>query len=165
MKAMRVNFIPTDYFLGMFIGFNAILTPVYASTVVPLIVLFFIIILISRNSVSTQSKTIVSLLGLHVLWIFLSAYVNNANIGVVLKDVSGPILLITIFLLRISRSFVKGLCTMLAVLFFIDFSFNVSILTFGFDLLGRDEIKRPDDYFPRLSGVYYHPFHSINIIS
>ena len=44
MKAMRVNFIPTDYFLGMFIGFNAILTPVYASTVVPLIVLFFIII-------------------------------------------------------------------------------------------------------------------------
>ena len=161
---MRANFKSQDYVTGVLIGLVLILYPFNPFATLPVLLFLFIAILISREVAITQSKTLIVLLGGHILWIFFSFYMNNANIGVVLKDIAAPIFLICIFLLRISHSLVKGVCVAVAVLFFIDFAFNVSIVVFEVDLFGRGEIKRPTDLFPRLTGVFYHPFHSINIM-
>ena len=71
-------------------------------------------------------------------------------------------LLITTLVRRPNR-FIAGLCLPLLILFLGDFFFNIWAVATGSDPFGREASFRPGDFLPRLGGLFYHPFYSINI--
>lgn len=80
-----------------------------------------------------------------------------------LQSLSVDFVLLAAFCVRKDDDFFEGLGRPLVALFMVDLLFNASSLVLGADPLGRVLGSRPDDVIPRLGGLFYHPFVSINI--
>jgi hypothetical protein len=73
------------------------------------------------------------------------------------------LIFLVMLLVRKREAFFRGIAKPLFALFVLDALFNAWTLAFGSDPLGRVADARPDDFMPRLGGLFFHPFASINI--
>ena len=148
---------------GFFFGLALVLTLIKLSIGLPALLLY--IIMHIKELRTTRLKFIILLLIVFkIIWmILIHILLSNKSHFSLLQTLTPDIILSSMLLLRINLIFLKGFFIPLICLFIVDFIFNLSLYLFGFDLVGRGQALRDDDFLPRLSGVFGHPFYSINI--
>lgn len=102
-------------------------------------------------------------LGLTIVWMLvIQTMVGNRDTLSVFSACLGPVILFLSTFLRVNERVVAKIFRVLFALFLVDFLFNISVILFGVDLVGRGGSLREGDYLQRLGGVVGHPFASVN---
>ena len=119
----------------------------------------------SRNLYwSQEAKVLLALLGLKVGWVgTVVLFRGTSQPASLLPLLAFDFTLLITMLIRRPNRFNAGLCISLLLLFLGDMFFNGWTVVAGSDPLGREASFRPGDFLPRLGGLFYHPFYSINI--
>ncbi len=159
---MKFNYTPTMRD-GIAVGLLLILGLAKAAIGLPLILAY--LLLTTRNvALNYKDLTLFLLIVTKVVWL-CAVYLLNNNTPFLpfAVRVSGDIVLLTAVLIRKEEKFFHGLAIPVFGLLLVDAAFNGWAVVFGSDPFGRQIVARPDDYLPRMGGVFYHPFYSINI--
>ena len=148
---------------GIVVGIILVLGLLDAAIGLPL--LFLYLLLIGKKlSLERKYLPIVLLLLLKVFWItMVSIAYEDGAIFSYFRTISVDIMILLTIFLKKDKSFYRGLFIPIAVLFAVDLVFNIWTPLFGADPLGRVAVARPDDIIPRLGGIFFHPYYSINI--
>ncbi len=96
------------------------------------------------------------------LWSINLFYSSKSWFNMLQISVGSTILIIMLFV-DLSTKFIEKMLKSIYLLFIFDFLFNLSIYIYGTDPLGRGAAIRPGDFFPRVGGIFGHPFYSVNI--
>jgi len=88
---------------------------------------------------------------------------SQKSLFTLIQSLSSDILLLLILFIKLDSDDLRKFIFPLAGLFFIDLFFNLSLLIFGVDPLGRLSGLRPGDFTPRLHGVFGNPMFTIAI--
>jgi hypothetical protein len=148
---------------GIVAGIILVLGLLDAAIGLPLLFLY-LILTGKKLSLNKNNGLIVSLLLIKVLWIsLLFIYFKKGSFFCFFQTIGMDLMILLTFFLRKDEDFYRGLFSPIAVLFAVDFIFNIWSHLFGMDPLGRIAITRPDDIIPRVGGIFFHPFYSINI--
>lgn len=111
-----------------------------------------------------EYRIILALVMIKVFWI-LGIYLgfSNKDFYFIIQVLAPDIMLLTMIFILLNPKFLDKMFKPIILLFFVDFMFNLSIYLLGADPLGRGGGNARDDMFPRLTGVFGHPYYSINI--
>jgi hypothetical protein len=154
----------SDYKSGQAFGLLLILSLYNLSIGLPI---FFVYILLFMSHGITRSNMLIFIMVLaQILWIvIITLTYKTTPFLILMQQCSTSAILILMMFTPLSARFINGMLKSLAYLFIVDLIFNISLIIFGVDLLGREAQLRPGDFFPRIGGVFGHPFYSANISS
>ncbi len=148
---------------GIVVGIILVLGLFGEAIGLPLLVLY-LFLFGKKPSLNRKHLPIVLLILLKVLWITVVSIVyNHGTIYSYCQIISVDIMILLTIFIKKDKGFYKGLFVAIALLFAADLTFNIWIYLFGADPLGRIVGTRPDDFFHRTGGVFFHAFYSINI--
>jgi hypothetical protein len=129
-------------------------------------IVFGLIIMFFKKAKLSNTYEVIAFLLLFKLFCILMIHfligTRNDDLYLVRLITQDIILLIMLFV-PLSRVSVVHILMPIVFLFLIDFMFNISLILFDVDPLGRTVGLRPDDVLLRVGGVFNHPFASINI--
>jgi hypothetical protein len=148
---------------GVIFGFIVLIGLV--NTAIGLSILaFYSIIFLSNHRFQVKDNWIFILAIIKVILIILiSLLLSNKNFKHLIPVLMADIVLIVLLFVSVDKKFITGFSYPVFILFFTDLFFNIHTLYFGFNPYGNQILSRPDDFIPRLGGVFEHPFYSINI--
>ncbi len=151
-----------DQIFGYMSGLLVFLVPLNVSILMPisLLVLWFSA---RRYCFYFASKTAFLILLFLVIMLLQIIFLKQNEIVIAMQYLVYPVILFLAFNIYIKKSFLIYFSYAVLTIFFIDYLFNLHVLFYGEDVLGRQINIRPGDFFHRLIGVYGHPFISIGI--
>ena len=128
-------------------------------------VLFSLYITVTfRFTTTPRFKLIAIALCFKCFLILLINYVySEKSLFYLLQTLSTDVFFLLILFLRFDAGDVKKFIRPLIALFFLDLAFNLSLIIFGVDPLGRVSGYRPDDFLLRLHGVFKSPMFTVAI--
>ena len=149
---------------GTLYGLIVAVAPLYLSLFVPIFLMLSCVVMQIRKSLCGHRAILVIFISIKLIWmaiiqITIGQLTLFENIRIFFPD----ILLIIFAFLKPSKKFIQSYFEVLYLLFLCDFLFNLSIVLFGSDLLGRVGALRPGDFFQRVGGIFGHPFTSVQI--
>jgi len=153
-----------DRYLGFFFGLLLIFSQIDLQVGMLVFLGGIALITYDVKDINSDSMALIVIAFFQVSLMFLSTYINDGEMILLIKDIAPMILLLIIIRKNFSSQFVKGVAEVFLILVFVDMIFNIVALLFHIDILGRGVIKRPSDLLPRLGGVFHHPFSSINLM-
>ena len=129
------------------------------------ILIGFLVVFFKKARLPKTYEVIAFLLLLKLFWILSTHFLigTRADDLYLPQLIAQDIILLLMLFISLGRVSVARILTPIIFLFAIDFIFNISILLFDVDPLGRTVGLRVDDILPRAGGVFNHPFASINI--
>ncbi len=152
----------SDYRSGILFGLFLIFS--LANLTIGLVILFVYVLSFLHQRVPRDTLVIVILIFAQVVWTAsINLLFKNTSFILQLQQYSINAILLLMLVTPLSIRFINGMLKSLICLFLVDFLFNLSVLFFGIDLLGRGAQLRADDYLPRVGGLFGHPFYSANI--
>ena len=146
--------------------FGLLLVATLINIKVGLFILFgFITIFFKKVKLSKSYEVIAFLLVLKLVWMLAIHFSIGTRTGDLYLPqlITQDIILLLMLFIPLSRVNAAQILIPIVFLFALDFSFNMSILFFDVDPLGRLIGHRPDDVLPRAGGIFNHAFTSINI--
>src|SRR5260370_40574893 len=148
---------------GLRTGIILVLSLFNTVFIVPLLYIYMFVSS-KRLRVPRDDQAVIALILIKIVWI-VSVFVFFASYSIfaLLQTISIDVTMLLCFVIKKETDFYRGLATPIFVLFAIALTFNVWTVLFGVDPLGRAAFGRPDDIIPRLGGLFFHPFYSINI--
>lgn len=128
-------------------------------------VLFIYLILTGKKlTLERNNELICLLILLKICWItIIFVAFKDGSIYSFFQTIGMDLMILMAFLLRGDERFYKGFFIPIAMLFMVDFFFNSWTFLYDADPLGRIATMRPDDIMPRVGGIFFHPYYSINI--
>ena len=150
---------------GVTVGLLIILGVANPTIGLPLILLYLLLTATRYGPVlNTEDFGLFILIVLKIAW-FSAIYFTykTTPLYAFAQTVSVDAVLLVAMLVRRREGFFEGLAKPIFWLFFVDIAFNIWATVLGADPLGRVAEARPNDYLPRMGGVFFHPFYSINI--
>lgn len=129
------------------------------------ILIGFVVMFFKKARLPKTYEVIAFLLILKLFWMLSTYFLIGTRTGDLYLPqlIAQDIILLLMLFISLERVSVARILTPIIFLFTLDFIFNISILLFDADPLGRTVGLRVDDILPRVGGVFNHPFASINI--
>ena len=129
------------------------------------ILIGFVVMFFKKARLPKAYEVIAFLLILKLFWMLSTYFLIGTRTGNLYLPqlVAQDIILLLMLFISLRRVSVVRILTPIIFLFAIDFIYNISIILFGMDPIGRTVGLRVDDILPRAGGVFNHPFASINI--
>jgi len=149
-------------FFGFLFGLILILTQINIVYGLPL-VLFSLIIFSEKIALNKKDRLLFFFTTLQLLWFLMMFVLFPVNFNHWVKHFALFLIIFIIIVSKIDFNFINGICISLSLLLLLDFAFNLTTIFAGVDPFGRIPITRPDDFLPRLGGVFGHSFFSLNI--
>ncbi len=145
---------------GHMFGILLAVSPLNLKVGIPVLI-FFIINFFKKARLPKTYQFIVFLLLLKLVWITLAHLsMGTSSTYSVLQLIIYDLILLLMMFIALDRINVSRIFTPIILLFLVDLFFNLSIIFFNVDPLGR---QGADIIFQRLVGVFGHPYATINI--
>ncbi len=155
---------PRKLHKGAAIGILAGLSPISLVVFSPVALMSVIAFFKSRRAHSKYQVILFAIILLKITWMCLIATtIGQLTLYDNLRIFMPDLLLLAFTLVRADRKHVRAFSKVVYALFLLDLLFNLSIIVFGVDPLGRGGSLRPGDLSPRVGGVFGHPFTSVQI--